>query len=300
MVPANILDIDICDSDGNGQETVNITVNETDIFGAQNPVGFNLTYHEMLASATAAVGSPLDTPIASPTSHTLIANPLTPTTIFVRLENIATGCTNVGQFNVVTAPLPVFTPPASTLEVCDTEGPTVGTSNDGISSFDLSALTPGIIAGTNNLRVTYFESQANLDAGIPITTVDEFVNTFNPQTIFIQIEDTVNDICDAEITIDLVVNELPALPLPLDPIITCDDDDDGFGEFDLQTYANTLSASLIDIELRFYETFDNAQIDSGFGQLDVTQPYNNIAGLAELFVVVQACLLYTSPSPRDS
>ena len=300
VLPVSIADIDICDSDADGQEIIDITANEAAIFGTQSPTDFNLTYHLTLTSATAAVGSPSDTPIASPTSQLIMANPTVPTTIFVRLENTTTGCTNVGEFDVVTGPLPNFTSPPATLEVCDMEGAGLGTDDDGISIFDLISLNASITAGDPDLSITYFLSQADLDNGVPITSPDAFINTSNPQTILIEVVDTVNGVCDAHIPIDLVVNSLPVLPEPLTAVTTCDDDDDGFGEFDLQAYESDLLATFTNIsDLRFYETLANAQVDNGNGELDVTQPYNNISIDAELFIVAENTTACTRIFPVD-
>ena len=284
VLPAVIPDLNICDDDQNGQEIVDITANQATILGTQTLADFNLTYHETLMSATAIVGSADDMPIADPINYLITASP---TTIFVRLEDALSGCINTGEFDVIIAPQPIFTPPPAILEACDSEGPDVGTDDDGITTFDLTVLDAGITAGDPDLSVSYFVSQADVDAGIAITPADAFINTSSPQTIFIQISSALPGMCDVETTIDLVVNPLPVLPEPLPAITACDDDDDGFATFDLQTYATDLLAGLVNIDLRFYETFDNAQADTGVGELDITLPYNNIAGMTQLFIVAQ-------------
>ena len=284
-LPAVIDTITICDDDQDGQEIVDITVNDAGILGTQSAADFTLTYHETLMSATADVGSADDMPIADPVNYLITA---TPTTIFVRLENMMTGCTNTGQFDIIIAPQPVFNAPPAILEACDSAGVDVGTDDDQITTFDLTSLDAGITGGDPDLSVSYFESQADLDAGIAINPADAYINTgASPQTIFIQITSSQPGMCDAETTIDLVVNPLPVLPDPLDPITACDDDDDGFAEFDLQIYANALLATLTNIDIRFYETFDNAQLDDPANALDITMLYNNISGMTQLFIVAQ-------------
>jgi len=187
-------------------------------------------------------------PIADPVNYLVTAPGVV---VWVRLENIATGCGSVASFNTTIAPIPVFTAPPAILEACDSEGPDVGPDDDGVTTFDLTVLDAVITA------------------------------------IFIQISSTAAGMCMAQTTIDLIVNPLPFIAEPLPASIACDDDNDGFGEFDLQMYNDDLLASLTDIDLRFYETFDNAQLDDGTGLLDITIPYNNITGMAQLYIVAE-------------
>uniref|UniRef100_UPI00262076BB hypothetical protein n=1 Tax=uncultured Dokdonia sp. TaxID=575653 RepID=UPI00262076BB len=92
------------------------------------------------------------------------------------------------------------TAPPATLEACDTEGVDVGTDVDGITLFDLTSLDDGITAGDVTLEVIYYESQADLDAGLAIPNPDMYINTTTPQTIFIQISSTAAGMCMAQTT----------------------------------------------------------------------------------------------------
>ncbi|MEP0517609.1 T9SS type B sorting domain-containing protein, partial [Dokdonia sp.] len=267
-------------NDGTDQVIFDLTQNETAVLGGLDPLDYTLTYHEQNMDALDDVF-----PIGDPVNYLVTAPG---TIIWVRLENIATECASVAPFNATIAPIPVFTAPPAILEACDSEGPLVGTDDDGITFFDLTSLDAGITAGDLTLTVTYYESQADLDAGNFITPADAYVNTGAvPQTIFIQISSTAAGMCMAQTTVDLIVNPLPFIPEPLAVSIACDDDNDGFADFDLQSYNDDLLASLTGINLRFYETFDNAQLDDGTGLLDISLPYNNITGMAQLYLVAE-------------
>ncbi|GGG27742.1 hypothetical protein GCM10011344_30690 [Dokdonia pacifica] len=272
-------DLTLC-NDGTDQAVFDLTDNEPAIIGTLDPTLYTITYHEMEMDAINDV-----LPIGSPDTY-LVAAP--GTVVWVRLEDNVTECASIAPFDVTIAPIPVFTAPPATLEVCDTEGPLVGTDVDGISSFDLTTLDAGITAGDPTLVVTYYESQADLDAGIFIDPADAYVNTVaNLQTIFIQISSTEAGMCMTQTTIDLVVNPLPFIAEPLPASIACDDDNDGFGMFDLQAYSDAILAGLPDVVLRFYETFDNAQTDNTAEQIDITTLYDNITGMSVLYILAE-------------
>ncbi|WP_237747127.1 T9SS type B sorting domain-containing protein [Dokdonia sp. MED134] len=286
VLPTTIPDLTECDDDGDGQALFDLTQNDAVIYGTQTPAAITLTYHETLASAEAMVGSAADMPIADPVNY-LASAPATQ--LWVRLEDTTTGCTVVGTFNLNIAMIPTITPPGL-FEACDSAGALVGTDDDGITTFDLTSLDAGITGGDPTLTVTYYESQADLDAGIAnaIATPEAYINDgTSPQTLFILVSSSDAGMCGAETTVDLQVNPLPVIGEPLPEAIACDEDNDGFGAFDLQQYNDDLLATLTDITLRFYETLDNATADTGAGQIDITVPYNNITGMTSLYVVAQ-------------
>uniref|UniRef100_UPI002614AE7B T9SS type B sorting domain-containing protein n=4 Tax=uncultured Dokdonia sp. TaxID=575653 RepID=UPI002614AE7B len=273
-----IPDLTLC-NDGSDQAIFDLTDNEANIIGLLDPTLYTLSYHESEMNAEDNM-----LPIGDPENYLVVAPG---TTVWVRLEDNVTGCASVAPFEVVIAPIPVFTAPPATLEACDTEGVDVGTDVDGITLFDLTSLDDGITAGDVTLEVIYYESQADLDAGLAIPNPDMYVNTTTPQTIFIQISSTAAGMCMAQTTIDLVVNPLPFIAEPLPASVACDDDNDGFGVFNLQEYSDDILAGLTDVVLRFYETFDNAQNDNTAEQINITVPYDNITGMAELYILAE-------------
>ncbi len=286
VLPTVIPDLTSCDDNEDGQALFDLTQNDAIVLGTQTTADVTLTYHETLASAEAIVGSASDMPVADPLNY-LASAPTTP--IWVRLENTTTGCTVVGTFNLNIAMIPVITPPG-VFEQCDSAGALVGNDTDGITSFDLTSLDTLITGGDTTLSVSYYESQADLDAGATnaIMTPTTYVNTgMSPQTIFILVTSDQAGMCGAQTTVDLQVNPLPVIGEPLPAAVACDEDNDGFGAFDLQQYNDDLLATVTNVALRFYETLDNASADTGAGQIDITVPYNNISGMTSLYVVAQ-------------
>ena len=122
--------------------------------------------------------------IVNPTAYSNISNPQT---IFIVVEdqdptNLCTSETTL-LLEVVDAPTLV---PPTELEMCDmTEiiGP-----GDELEPFDLESKTDEITGGDLTISVTYYETQADADAGTN-ALVSPYTNIENPQTIFIRAED---------------------------------------------------------------------------------------------------------------
>ncbi|WP_299214097.1 T9SS type A sorting domain-containing protein [uncultured Dokdonia sp.] len=88
-----IPNIELEDIDNDGFEVFDLTANEAQIIGAQNPADFVLTYHITLDDALNNTN-----PIANPSAFTNTQNPQT---IFVRLESFANGCFATGDFLLI-------------------------------------------------------------------------------------------------------------------------------------------------------------------------------------------------------
>lgn len=268
-----------CDDDGDGEAVFDLTENELDIYGTQVPADFNLTYHETQASAEAMPGSAGDAPIAVAT----IMNYTAPSgTIWVRLENVATGCINVGMFTITVAPIPAYTAPPAQFFACDSD--LSGSDIDGIATFDLTEISDIIMATNPDLTVSYYVNIADIPAN-PIPTPNAYQGTgADPQTIFIVIESTLAGMCSEQIQIDLRVNTLPALISdPLPNAIACDPDNDGFGIFDLDDYAVDIVNGQVGITITFFELEQDAIDNNIANAITNTMAYNNISGMTTLY-----------------
>ncbi len=89
----DISDITLDDTGNDGFEVFNLTVNETQIIGGQDPTDLILTYHTTFDDAVNN-----NNPIVTPTAYTNLQNPQT---IFVRLGNIANSCFATGDFLLI-------------------------------------------------------------------------------------------------------------------------------------------------------------------------------------------------------
>ncbi|WP_353779758.1 PKD domain-containing protein, partial [Winogradskyella sp. 3972H.M.0a.05] len=201
------------DPSGDNTETFDLSTQTAIILGGST--GFTVTYHETQTDADSGI-NPLPT---------LYDNTSNPQTIYVRIENdMNANCFETISFQLILNPAPDAILPTP-LEECD------DTTADGFTSFNLSEKTNEIINGQADVVISYHETA--LDAQNNINPLaDGYINIvpFN-QVIFVRIENTVTGCINFTI-LTLQVNPNPVATVPT-PLEACDDDSDGFVEFDL-------------------------------------------------------------------
>jgi gliding motility-associated-like protein len=157
-------DIDLCDSlPFDDTEQFDLTLNEAEILGTQDPNAVEILYY---TSATAATAGVLGTEIPDPTAYT---NAAISETIHVRVQDAAdAGCFATGSFviNVLAGP-PIGT--ELDLSECDTA------PFDLRLEFDLSLQNDSVLGGLSSTEysVAYFNSEA-----------DAFSNTNQLSTLY--------------------------------------------------------------------------------------------------------------------
>jgi len=168
------------------------------------------------------------------------------------------------------------------LELCDTLDDGDG-FNGIVQTFDLESQTATIL-GTQNpadFTVTYHNSLADADLYIN-TLISPYTNsTPNVQTIFVRVTDSVTN--DYTITLfDIIVNELPITTF-IDDLEGCDDDDDGFTQFDLesQTLGILGTQNPADFTVTYHDTFADAVTNSN----TLISPYTNSTANAQTIFV---------------
>ncbi len=215
-------DLLLCDTDGNGQETFDLTQQETAVYNGQDPTLFDpITYYETLADAQAATNN-----IAVPSTYIGTDGQI----IYVRLAFTATGCYTIGQFMLRVGTLPTVVAP-TTYQLCDD----LGQPNDGVTSFDLTTKNNEITAGVFGIDVRYYETaQDAQDDTNRIDPETAYVNTSNPQVVYVRVIDGNIPECPnfTTLTLEVLPNPTPVTP---QPIALCDDNNAGDGQevFDL-------------------------------------------------------------------
>lgn len=215
-VPVILPEIVVCSEDPFIDTGIlfDLTVNETVIYGVQNPADFDLTYHETEQSAIDNIQ-----PISDPQNYFNISNPQD---IWVRLGNTDTECGTVRKMTLIVEMAPEIGGPFR-MEVCG-DGET--------AEFDLSTMYNDFTLGQLGMDVQYYVDEDDALQGInPINPDYAFTNTSNPQTIYVRVVDGDNG-CASHTTLTLVVNSNPDIETP-EPIELCDVDGTGFMEFDL-------------------------------------------------------------------
>ncbi|WP_317194078.1 T9SS type B sorting domain-containing protein [Luteirhabdus pelagi] len=260
-------DLFSCDGDGGGSAVFDLTVNTVPALNGQGPAGYTVTYHTSAldaGSGTGAIGTPANASFAS-----------TGQTVWVRVEDDATGCARVTPFELVVGALPSATAPAD-LELCDDE---VGgsTDTDGISTFDLSSTEFGITSGDTSLSVEWYATPADQASGAQIADPSSWQNydpadgvtPESPQTVYFDVVGQGG--CRAQGTLTLVVLPVPS-PAEPSPLEACDADGDGFAGFVL----TDRDAEILDGQAGTVVTYHETLADAGAGVMALSSPYQNL------------------------
>ncbi|MCA1806906.1 MAG: hypothetical protein LC687_03450, partial [Actinobacteria bacterium] len=253
--------IEVCDDNTDGFLFFNLTQVEPEVLGGLDPTDLDITYHLNQADAEDNLNV-----IAQPDNY---QNTSSPQTIWVRVTDIsnAQGCFNIEPFEIEVLPLPDIIDPEP-LAVCDDE--TGGDLSDEIATFDLNDKIDEITQGNNELNVEFFETPADLTNDNPISPIESYVNTTNPQTIEVKVTSQTTG-CESFTSLTLTVEPIPSLAASLDPLEVCDPDNDGFGEFDLAAEVADILNGEPDVTITFHLT--QADADLGVNPIDTTQPF---------------------------
>lgn len=304
QIPAMLSTLAVCDIDNSGNEPIDLTQNEADIYGTQDQTLLKLTYHETLASADAIPGSALDTPISDADLATYDAVQLTPNqTIYIRLEvddGTTNTCVATGSFDIrVDNGLIIPVTPADLVQAkCDE-------NTDNVELFNLRLDEDALTGMDATLDVTYYASQADFVADVEITDPANYENDptlGNPQLIVV----TVTNAAGCESRIDF---EIHVLPFPMTnnnpgPLEACDDptsgsDIDGFSIFtdaELQARANFIAAGQ---PVAIFSDFAQADTETpdftnAINLLDGIDDFSNTATVTEIYIRVERI-----PQPTD-
>ena len=204
--------------------------------------GVQVTYHLTLADAQNEVGA-----LASPFQSA-------PTTLFVRVENVDTGCFDTTTIELVVNQGPVATTP-SPLTYCDLNNDCIGefTLTDADLQISGGSLQPGV-------TITYHETQTDANNGTnplasPYTNIVQCL-----QTIYVRVAYDATG-CTNFTQLQLIVNPTPVANENTTALEVCDDNADGLACFDLNVATsdvlNGLDAS--EYTVTYYVLEANAQ-----------------------------------------
>ena len=243
----------ICDDDYDGLATFDFTGIDLTVIGSQ--LGMVVSYHETQSDADTNASS-----VTSPyTSTTADAQ-----TLYIRLENTATGCYDTTTLGLLVDPLPVI-PAIIDYELCDDTN-----AGDLQELFDLSSKDTEIING-QNVSVSYYETQSDATNDQNILT-GSYQNTSNPETLYVALTDLTTG-CRTTGSFILVVNPLPQLIVPTELEICDDGTPDGFTQIDLTEKDDEIQGGNVNYAISYYLT--QADADSETNPLAI--PYTNIS-----------------------
>lgn len=235
-----ISDFSLCDDNDDGIENFNLTTKNNEVLASVPPSNYNISYHYTIEDAQNNVNPILNT----------IQNTSSPQTIFVRIEDTVNGCLAFSTFNLVVNEKPEYEDPDS-ITICE------DSSSNGFTLVDLTVANNQIINGNNNLFVSYHYSQPEADLGVnPIFS--PYSNANISETLYVRIYNAITG-CFSTTSISVELQDVPAVNVQDQTINACEDDEDGFEDFDLTTVIDDVLQGLTGLDVSFHVTNDDAQ-----------------------------------------
>ncbi|MEZ4838501.1 PKD-like domain-containing protein [Flavobacterium sp.] len=231
-------DYELCDDDTDGIQIFDLSLRIANVLDGLDPSLHTVSFHQ--TEAEAILGTPqLPTTYSSSTQ-----------TVWVRVVINATGCFDVAPLELIVHPLPIANLPTP-LTLCDDNNP-----GDEEEEFDLTQAIAEIVGTQQGLEVTFHFTLLQAQQGTnALPTL--YTNVTNVQTIHVRVFNPVTT-CYSTTTLDLRVEPLPILLLPIDPITLCDDNNDGVATFDLGALIPDLLNGASNITVSFHETEQEA------------------------------------------
>ncbi len=157
-------------------------------------------------------------------------------------------CEEVSEIELILYPVTEFNS-IGTVNYCDTD-------QDGFTSINLVEFTPLVTQGQAGYAVSYFLTED--DAGTNENSLPNFhENTSNPQTYYVRIT-SIQTGCASINSFEVNVIPAPETSTP-NPIIICDNDQDGLYVIDLTTTISELVSDTTDRVITFHNTLSSAE-----------------------------------------
>ena len=256
-------DINFCDTDRDGFNSFNLQVDKaSDILNSLDPNTFDVLYFTSMADATANVaGTALANPYTNPTAFSS-------QTIYARVhnKNAPNACFAITDFQLTVTDLPIPQNPTE-YRVCDNTS--IGSDTDGfVNDFILSTKDVQILGALDPLQfnVSYHTTLAGAQSDATTDVIDKTTNytntTINTQQIFVRVENKDNTTCfDASKSFNIVVSPLPIISSTVE-LKQCDNDTDGFSNFNLNEAASDISPDYLNETFTFFPTLADANANS--------------------------------------
>ena len=260
--------LEVCDDDFDGFGLFDLSLANEQLLNGLDPLEFEVTYYETPENAETATS-----PIATPFSYTNL-NP-TNHEVYVRVENIITGCYNTALLPLLVNPLPIIVLPTP-LALCD------DLLADAFTVFDLTVKNTEITVGDGSLEVVYYTTLLDAELATnaildPTAYTNQAIDGAapNPQTLHVRVTDLDTGCYDlTTLTIRVLPNPTPS-PDPVD-LELCDDTSsgDGLEVFDLTIDEVFILNGELGVTATYHETLEAAE--SGENAIIDSQTYTNI------------------------
>jgi len=252
----NLVSLKQCDDDNDGFSSFNLTEVNSKI--STNYLSETFTYYLTQASAINKISTD---EILNPTNYT---NSLINTeNIWSRVES-SMGCFRVSEINLVVSTTQIPLTYQKQFYECDDNLDTVNNEYDGISLFDFSSATTeieGNFPPGQKLIISYYRNETDALSELnPILNTSNYRNIGYPnsQIIYVRVDSELdNDCLGLGPHITLNVEKVPiANAITIDR--QCDDDFDGFYNFDTSLVESTLLNGQIGMKIEYYDELGNS------------------------------------------
>ena len=247
-------DVNVCDdnsNDGFATFSLNDTTQEVIANSTDNLV---VTYYLNLADAESQTNA------IQGDSFTTTENPQQ---LFISVDN-GTFCKSIASFeyNVIQVPIIGNAP---NLSQCDTD-------TDGSMIFDLTQVEIDVVAiRQENTIINFYANETDLLSGTnQITTPDTYNNIENPQTVYIEVYNTISN-CGASVPFDLIVNIPPTIE-DIEFYDICENTNNSFNLFDTTA---ALIGTQNNVILSFYSNLADAELSQNAINTNYTYTTNN-------------------------
>ncbi len=240
-----ISDYILCDDiSSDGTEIFDLTTKNTEVINNIPFTNYSFSYHLSDADARNNANSVTGN----------FSNTTNPQTIYVRIQDLDSGCYGFTTFNLIVSPVPNITDPIP-LEVCDSD-----TVPDGYTIIDLTQKDAEITSGQSNLVVSYHYSAVDASNGVNPIPIP-YVNTNTPtETVYVRVINTQTGCVNtSSLTINMTTS--PIVNRDTQYIDACDTDHDGSADFNLTQVINDVLMGLdpTTVTITFHETLPDAQ-----------------------------------------
>lgn len=246
-------DFQVCDDTSNNEvEFFNLDSKTNEALNSVASGNYAITYHTSLSDAQTSYN-----PISGN-----YQNQANPQLIFVRIEDIDSGCLAFNQFQLIVNSRPIVTQPPLML-VCD------DTVADGFTTINLNENDDTITNGEMGLAVTYHSTQIDAENNTNALPMP-FVNSSQTETVFVSVTNLATS-CNTTTSLDIEVLDAPQLnnsqPYYID---ACDSEYDGFANFDL----TSVEAEILDGQTNISVTYHVSPEDAFSGENPIPDPTN--------------------------
>ncbi|PZX39017.1 gliding motility-associated-like protein [Nonlabens dokdonensis] len=177
-------------------------------------------------------------------------NTSNPQTIFIRINDLNTGCQSIRPVNLIVSDVLVANDVSYT--TCDND-------QDGIVATDLSQFDSQVTTSTSNVSISYHLTQNDAinNSG---SLFNPYTNFGNPDTIFARISSNLSG-CFATSEITINVELPPVLDSDFEFIDACDTDNDGFATFNLTGIIPEFTTSTSNSTISYHLSQQDAEND---------------------------------------